>query len=82
MINKAIEWYANRYGYHIDVIVNGKIAHDYSAGNHPNDSEETLEPSDPFAVPESQLREFAVSTAAQMAEEFNVPLSAISEVID
>jgi hypothetical protein len=78
--NKAIAWYANRYGYHIDVIVNGKIVSDYSAGNHPSDSEEFLEPSDPAAVPEPKLREFAVSTAQQLAEEFNVPLDCISEI--
>jgi hypothetical protein len=78
---KAITWYANRYGYHIDVIINGKIAHDYSAGNHPYDSEEVLEPTDPIAIPEEQIRVFAVSTAKQLAEEFNVPVQDIEEAI-
>jgi len=78
-IPKAVTWYVNRYGYHIEVIDGGQTIHEYFAGNHPHDSAEVLDAEDLLAVPESQLREFAQSTAVQIAEEFNIPLSCIEE---
>jgi hypothetical protein len=79
---KAVTWYANKYGYQVEVLERGQIIHEYFAGNHPHDSEEVLEPSDPLAVPEQEIRQFAQSTAEQIADEFSIPVSMVSEIID
>ena len=80
--DSAVQWHANGYGYQVEVMVSGRIVHEYFAGNHPNDSEECLEPDDPFAVPEPEIRKFAQSTAERLAEEFKIPVKLVSEFID
>lgn len=79
---KTVSWGANKYGYTVQVWDGGQCVQDYSAGNNRHESSERISPDSPNAAPLTQLREWAIQTANEMAQEFDVPADQVSEDTD
>lgn len=76
---KAIIWSITQFGYEVTLLSDREIIDSYSAGNHPQDSTEMLDPDDPIALPLERLRDLALNTAREIAAEHYIPFSAIQE---
>jgi hypothetical protein len=55
----------NQYGY--SIFVNGKEY--YNAGNHPQDSSQTVDIDDPKCLPLKEIRKMCVQTGKEIAKE-------------
>jgi hypothetical protein len=64
-------------GYGVQVIDDGNIAYEYTAGNCQTESQTVLAPGSPGAVSRSQLRRWAKETADQIANEWRIPLNRV-----
>lgn len=53
---------ATGYGYSVQIIDNGEIIHEYTAGNHQQESQTVVDPHSPNAVKLSQLKRWARKT--------------------
>jgi hypothetical protein len=66
------------YGYRVQVIEDGEIVHEYSAGNCVKESQTVIDPSSPNAVTLRQLNRWAKQTAGEIAKEHRIPADRIS----
>ena len=66
---RTVSYAATRFGYVVQVIDNGEVISEYTAGNSQQDSQAFIAPGSPGAVSRSQLRRWAKQTAEEMAEE-------------
>ena len=76
-IMRTIAFAATRYGYCVQVIDDGMVVYEYTAGNCQTESKAVIDPDSSVAVSRSQLRRWAKQTADQIAEERGVPLSRV-----
>lgn len=66
---KLILWSADACGYSVRVLAGKQIVDEYVAGNCRQDSQVFLDPDDPAALSEEELREGARSTAVDLARQ-------------
>jgi hypothetical protein len=64
---------ATRYGYCVQVLDDGKVVHEYSAGNCWKESSAVIDPKSRHAVRRHKLRCWAKQTAGQIAKERGIP---------
>ena len=64
-------------GYLVQLCVAGEIVDEYRAGNSPYESTGYLPVGDPAALPREKIRQLARKEALRLAEEHDVPESAI-----
>ena len=64
------------YGYTVEVIDadTGRLIHSYSAGNHKLDSQGYVSVDSPMALDRETLKQYALSTADEIAAEYNADL--------
>jgi hypothetical protein len=62
-----------KYGYCVQVIDNGEVIYEYTAGNCRTESQAVIDPDSPGAASRSQLRRWARQTAEEIAAEWRVP---------
>lgn len=68
---------ATGYGYCVQVVDGGEIIHEYTAGNHQQESQTLVDPRSPQAVRLSQLKRWAKQTANEIAKERRIPAKMI-----
>ena len=68
-MGKIILWGANKYGYSVQIWVDGEMTREYNAGNNRHESCGVIEPSSPNAVAPELLREWAVQTSGEFDQE-------------
>jgi len=68
---------ATRCGYCVQVLDDGEIVYEYTAGNHQRESQTFVAPRSPNAVSLSQLRRWAKQTADQIAEARGIPANQV-----
>ena len=66
----VILWTANASGYCIRVLAGSQIIDEYRAGNCPHDSQQFMSPGEPGCVGETELRSYALRTAADIASNY------------
>ena len=78
----AIGWKANGWGYSVAVINTAKsqAVYEYTAGNSPWDSQQSVAAEG--GVGEAQLKEWALQTAKEFANEIDLPQSVVFEEED
>jgi len=74
---KNVIYAANDQGYCVQVIDDGTVIYEYTAGNCPTESQAVLNPDSSGAVSRSQLRRWARETADQIANEWRIPLNRV-----
>ena len=74
---QTIIYAATRYGYCVQVIDSGKIAHEYAAGNCWNESQTVIDPKSSGAANLSQIKRWAVQTAKEIAKERGISANQI-----
>ena len=60
---------ATKFGYCVQVIDQGQIVHEYTAGNCWNESQAIIDPKSPGAAKLSQIKRWAKQTAGDIAKE-------------
>ncbi len=70
---QTVSYAATRYGYSVQVLDDGQIVYEYSAGNCWKDSPTVIDPNSPHAVRRYKLRCWAKQTAGQIAKERGIP---------
>ena len=73
----SVIYAATRHGYSVQVIDDGNVVYEYTAGNCPTESQAVLNPDSSGAVSRSQLRRWAIETADQIANEWRIPLNRV-----
>ena len=73
----SVIYAATRHGYSVQVIDDGNVVYEYTAGNCPTESQTVLAPDSPGAVSRSQLRRWAKEMADQIANEWRIPLNRV-----
>lgn len=63
--------YYNEHGYRVVGIRRKETRELYTAGNHRQDSQVTVSPTDPDALPLRQIKKFCAKTAREIAGERN-----------
>lgn len=76
-MNQSVSYAATRFGYCVQVIDDGEVAYEYTAGNHQKDSAMAVAPGSPGAMTLAQLKCAAKRTAEEIAEERGIPISRI-----
>lgn len=66
---KVVVWGATERRYEVYVIEDGETVEEYSAGNHVGSSQDYTTPGSHYALSLSKMREYAASTAREMADE-------------
>jgi len=74
---KQVIYAATDQGYCVQVIDDGTVIYEYTAGNCQTESQAVLNPGSPGAVSRSQLRRWARQTADQIAEERGIPMNQV-----
>ena len=75
---KNVSYAASGFGYCVQVIDNGAVAYEYTAGNHQGESQTYVDPGSPNAVKLRQLKRWAKQTADQVANEWEIPADQIA----
>lgn len=65
-------WSVNETGYTVQIVLGGKVIETYEAGNHPGDSQAFLPADDPLALSQDKLREYAETSAREIAGEYGI----------
>jgi hypothetical protein len=78
-MHRHIIYGACPYGYTAQVVQDGEIVDEYTAGNSPFDSQGYINPDSPGAVSLRTLQVYARRTAQDLAEEWGVSPSSVSE---
>ena len=75
-MSASVLYEVHPFGYVVEVVVGGKLAEQYEAGNNPCDSapEASVVTG---GLSESVLKEYALVTAKEFAAEYGIPESAI-----
>lgn len=60
---------ATSFGYCVQVIKNGEVIYEYTAGNHRCESQTIVDPKSPQAVKLPQIKRWAKQTAREIANE-------------
>ena len=74
---KTIRYAATRYGYCVQVIDDGEIVYEYTAGNCQTESQAVIDPSSRSRQTSTTSKRWAKQTADQIAEERGIPISRV-----
>jgi len=69
--SKIVLWHVHDRGYVVNVMEDGEVVHEYTAGNSPLDSQVYVFPDEGLSW--AMLRQFAEQTAHEIARERNIP---------
>jgi hypothetical protein len=76
-MNRSIVYAATQFGYAVQVIEDGLIIYEYTAGNCQWDSQTAVAPGSRGAMNLEQLKHLARQTATEIAEERGIPISRV-----